>query len=508
MIVKTFDEITEHMEDSFDSFIAEKTDGVKIKRTNNNVIHNVLKADGKGYELVQASCAALDSKFDPARCSDADLVSVAKIAGTAMKAGKQTVLKITAANTSAQSQDILASGTYPAKLRFMYSADVWFEFTIPAATTFGPEGTLTSIKTYFAWSVDPNSTEDDGSQSPLIGAYPVTAMSSIAVSGASDDTVVSSGFTFSCSSTEGTLGYPPETVLEFRKRILEDTDRQNILKELELALNNLPTILSAKVTFNPSISSGLPVGPVTIPPYQLLISVNGEVLQDFGETVLSYTFLPTVSVGAPYGGTVKVPSENFIDGYVELNYMNFRPYDYMVEIAYTSDPTLALDDMIQGQLVSAFKELYGNPSRYTQELTEDTYYESAKSVGVDSLKILSVNLLEYDSGWSEPADGYIPVPASDLARMCGITFIFGDDQTKTIFFENTTTPTISNNGLSVTLSSESGSTIYYTTNGTDPTTSSTQYNTAFTVTSGQTVKAVAKTPYKELSAIASKVITA
>lgn len=505
MIVKTFDEITEHMEDSFDGFIAEKTDGVKIKRTNNNVVHNVLKADGKGYELVQASCVALDSKFDPARCSESDLVSVAKIAGTAMKKGKQTVLMITARNTSSQAQDILSSvTTYPVTLRYMYSADVWFDFTIPTAKTYNPG----ESQTYFAWSVDPNNTEEDGSQSPLIGAYPVTEMSSIAVTSATDGAVLASGFTFSCASTNGTLGYPPETVLEFRKRILEDTDRQNILEELELELNNLPTILSAKVTFNPSISDSKVVGPATILPYQMLLSVNGEVTREFGDTVLSKTYIPTVSVASPYGGFIKVPSDTYTEGYVQVNYMKFRTYNYMIEITYTSDPTLALDDMIQGQIVATMRSLYGNPSRYTKELTEDTYYTAAAALDIDSLKVLNVNLLEYSSNqWSEPDGGYIPVPASDLAKMCGITFIFGDDQTKTIFFENTTTPTISNNGLSVTLSSESGAKIYYTTNGTDPTTSSTQYSTAFTVTSGQTVKAIAKTPYKELSAIASKKIT-
>ena len=498
MIVKTFDEITEHMEDSFDGFIAEKTDGVKIKRTNNNVVHNVLKADGKGYELVQASCVALDSKFDPARCSEADLVSVAKIAGTAMKAGKQTVLMITAVNSSSQAQDILSSVTsYPAKLRYMYSADVWFEFTIPTAKIFNPGAS----QTYFAWSVDPNNTEADGSQSPLIGAYPVTAMSSIAVSGATEGTVVSSGFTFSCASTQGTLGYPPETVLEFRKRIQEDTDRQNVLKELEIELNNLPTILSAKVTFNPSISDTKVVGPASIPPFQMLISVNGEVLQDFGETVLTKTYIPTVQVAAPYGDYLIVPSDNYTDGFVQLNYMHFRSYEYMIEVTYTSDPTLALDDMIQGQIVSVMKSLYGNPSRYTQEITEDTYYDTAKNLDIDSLKVLNVNLLEYDSGWTEPDGGYIPVPASDLARMCGVKFIYGDAQEKVVFFYQAANPVISVEGTSCTITAEAGSTIYYTTDGSTPTSDSTQYTEAFTVSDGQTVKAIAYNPYRNPSNI-------
>ena len=498
MIVKTFDEITEHMEDSFDGFIAEKTDGVKIKRTNNNVVHNVLKADGKGYELVQASCVALDSKFDPARCSESDLVSVAKIAGTAMKEGKQTVLMITARNTSSQAQDILSEvASYPAKLRFQYSADVWFEFTIPSTTMYDPGQT----RQYFAWSVDPNNTEEDGSQSPLIGAYPVTEMSDIPVIGASDGTVISGGFSFSCASTQGTLGYFPETVLEFRKRILEDTDRQNIFSELEMELNNLPTILAAKVTFNPSISDSKVVGPATIPPYQILISVNGEITQEFGEVVLSKTYLPTVEVAAPYGDYLIVPSDNYTDGFVRLNYMYFRPYEYMIEITYTSDPTLALDDMIQTQIVSTMRSLFGNPSRYTKELTEDTFYDTAKGLDIDSLKVLNVNLLEYDSGWAEPDGGYIPVPASDLARMCGIRFLYGDSQEKEYFFYQATAPVISVEGTDCTITAEEASTIYYTTDGTTPTEESTAYTEPFTVTDGETIKAIAVNPYRNPSNI-------
>ena len=494
MIVKTFDEITEHMEDSFDGFIAEKTDGVKIKRTNNNVVHNVLKADGKGYELVQASCVALDSKFDPARCSESDLVSVAKIAGTAMKKGKQTVLMITARNTSSQAQDILSSvTTYPVTLRFMYSADVWFDFTVPTAKTFAPGAS----QEYFAFSVDPNNTEEDGSQSPLIGAYPVTEMSSIAVTSVTDGAVVASGFSFSCASTQGTLGYPPETVLEFRKRILEDTDRQNVLKELELELNNLPTILSAKVTFNPSISNPYPVAHgIEIPPFQMLISVNGDVRQDFGDTVLTKTYIPTLKVAAPYGETLIVPSDNYTDGFVEVNYMRFIPYEYRIEITYTSDQTLQLDDMIRNKVVSVMKGRYGNPSRYTKELTEDMFYDTVKELDIDSLKVLNVNLQKYDGGWAEPAGGFIDVPASDLARMCGIKFINGEAEETVVMFYQTANPSISIEDDTCTITGEEGSTIYYTTDGSDPDDQSTEYTEPFTVTSGDTVKAIAYSPYR------------
>ena len=76
-----------------------------------------------------------------------------------------------------------------------------------------------------------------------------------------------------------------------------------------------------------------------------------------------------------------------------------------------------------------------------------------------------------------------------------------------------TTPTINATANSdgsqytVTISSESGATIYYTTNGSTPTTSSSKYSSALTITSSCTVKALAVVSNKENSSVASKSIT-
>ena len=76
-----------------------------------------------------------------------------------------------------------------------------------------------------------------------------------------------------------------------------------------------------------------------------------------------------------------------------------------------------------------------------------------------------------------------------------------------------TTPTITATANSdqtqytVTITSESGATIYYTTNGSTPTTSSSKYSSALTITSSCTVKALAVVSNKENSSVASKSIT-
>src|SRR5205085_686379 len=62
--------------------------------------------------------------------------------------------------------------------------------------------------------------------------------------------------------------------------------------------------------------------------------------------------------------------------------------------------------------------------------------------------------------------------------------------------------------VSVTITdSTPGATIYYTTDGTTPTTSSTQYTGPFSVTTTQTIKAIATAPGYTASAVASAAYT-
>lgn len=69
-------------------------------------------------------------------------------------------------------------------------------------------------------------------------------------------------------------------------------------------------------------------------------------------------------------------------------------------------------------------------------------------------------------------------------------------------------PTISiGTSGTVTISGDSGATIYYTTDGTTPTTSSTKYSSAFSVPSGTTVKAIA-VRYGKTSSVSSQTYTA
>ncbi len=94
--------------------------------------------------------------------------------------------------------------------------------------------------------------------------------------------------------------------------------------------------------------------------------------------------------------------------------------------------------------------------------------------------------------------------------------VSSDDQPvveEPVVVEVAATPSISAKGNSdetqftVTITAESGATIYYTTNGSTPTTSSSKYSSALTITESCTVKALAVVSNKENSSVASKSIT-
>lgn len=94
--------------------------------------------------------------------------------------------------------------------------------------------------------------------------------------------------------------------------------------------------------------------------------------------------------------------------------------------------------------------------------------------------------------------------------------VSSDDQPvveEPVVVEVAATPSISAKGNSdetqftVTITAESGATIYYTTNGSTPTTSSSKYSSALTITESCTIKALAVVSGKENSSVASKSIT-
>ena len=121
MVLMTFDTILTQLCDDFDELIAPK----KISRSNFNIIYLIFKAIAKGWEIINNVCVVLSNKFDPAKCSDEDLESVASLVGTERRKGSASGLKITVHNTGEADVTLLAGLYY-----YALDEETKFEFEV------------------------------------------------------------------------------------------------------------------------------------------------------------------------------------------------------------------------------------------------------------------------------------------------------------------------------------------------------------------------------------------
>ena len=204
MQLKTFDTILTELCDNFDELIAPRV----IARSNTNIIYLLFKAIAKGYELINNICVVLSNKFDPAKCSSEDLESVASLVGTNRRSGSASGLRIIARNTGIASATLL-QGVYTYSL----DDDTIFEFEVLSDTVIPSGETALFI-----------------AMSENIGSYPVTAQSGIEIV---SKQIIPSDIAFDCTDNQALLGLAEESILAFRKRVLNTYDRQNTMVELE-----------------------------------------------------------------------------------------------------------------------------------------------------------------------------------------------------------------------------------------------------------------------------------
>ena len=366
MNAMTYDEILVFLCDEFDKLIAPKT----IKRTNTNIIFLLLKSIAKGYELINNICVLLSYKFNPALCSDEDLESTAKLVGTQKILGKGSSLAIFAQNSDVENPQTLPAGTYTYQL----DVDTFFTFTlnISQEVAAGESASFIAI-------------------SNVKDSVLVTAQQSIVVtaSGEQGEIEIPESFLFSCEDNSSLQGYPDESTLAFRQRILTDQNRIDIFNELQLSLRNLPTIFDVKVVFNPS-QIPTPVGSISLPGFNLLLIVRGNVTEDFAKTVVNYGIFPTFLVDA-VGKTVYYKSASLAGEGYPVNYIEFTDNEYTVDIELLYDTNKwnreELLVNIQNSLVS-----YKNPVLYNEYITEDNFYTTIKNLNLVSVQILDVKL--------------------------------------------------------------------------------------------------------------------
>ena len=384
MELKTFDTILTTICDSFDSLISPRT----IARTNTNIIYLIFKAVAKGYEIINNVCVVLSNKFDPLYCSDDDLISSASIVGTERHKGSATGLHITVTNNGSVSVTLLA-GLYT----YALDDDTKFEFEVMNDTTIASGYYISFI-----------------AMSEKIGSYPVTEQTEITVESVQ---TIPSDFTFSCGNNSALLGTSEETDLEFRKRIISKTDRQNVFVELEDEIKNLPYIFDCKIKFNDTFDEEEYDG-ITIPAFTALICYSGEIKKELAEKVCSKIICPTLqtlnSIAVQYEDTV------FISGSHTVYFTPFNKTQYGVEIIYKINNTYANDYVTCNEIRSALFNHFVSEV-HVDYVKEDDVYNLVEELGISGFELLGVNL-KYNGN----NVNYIEVPKTRIPELTQVLF--------------------------------------------------------------------------------------
>lgn len=379
MTIISFDEVLNAICDEYDRLIAPK----KIRRSSKNIIYLLLKACAKGYELIANVIYALDGKFDPARCQDADLTSIAKIVGTEMIEGNGSGLIVRVTNTNPVEDVVLSAGRYI----YTFNADIRFFLDIISDT----EIANTETKQFAAFSENK-------------GSFHITTQSSITLV-REDEEDINPDIVFSCDDNVSILGSVDETLFDFRKRMLTDISRSDILQRLEIAIKNKPYIFDATLFFNQSDEAVL-VGTTSVAPYKMLITLLGYPRDELAELVASHCIYQTVEV-EENGGTLRYISPNMAGGAYEVHYKNFDEKLYDVIVDYRYDSRLSFKSRIDTEITKALAT-YKFPTKRTALIKENIFYNLIENLNLPSVELLNITL---------EIDG-VEVPYIDINKTC------------------------------------------------------------------------------------------
>lgn len=387
MEIKTFDTILVNLCDDFDKLITPR----KIARSNTNIIFLIFKAIAKGLEVINNVCVALSNKFDPANCSEEDLVSVANLVGTEMLEGSGSGLQIDITN-STNSSVTLSKGMY----EYALDDDTSFFFEIVS-----DEGL----------TIEAEQTKQIIAMTNKVGVFSVTAQNTITVTA---DVIIPDGIKFSCTDNTSLLGTEKETVIEFRKRILSDTNRQNSIIELQTELRNLPYIYDCRCIFN-NTTSAVTYDEVTIPSGHMAIFYSGAPRNEMADIIARKILCPTVAgVNA-----VEVKYENgvFING-SQSYYLNpFSKLGFYVNVHCEIDTTIADVSEVHSQIRKIIFDRY-KAKVHEDFIKENDIYNLLEDVNINGVELLGVDLV-FDGATVD----YIRVPLSRLADVTDVVFV-------------------------------------------------------------------------------------
>lgn len=365
MQIITYNEALTQICDWFDSVIAPRT----IARTNTNIIYLIFKAFAKAWEVINNTCVELNDKFDPANCTDSDLESIAFLVGTERIGGSSSGLLVTVVNNASEAV-YLPAGTYT----YALDEDTSFSATFTADKLVESES---SIQITFL-SADK-------------GSFPVTSQQDISLTAVDlngDEITIPDTFSFANADNSQLLGYADETDLEFRKRIIEDTDRQDVITEIKNKIKSLPYVFDCDIKFNDNPVEQSYDGYV-IPPYYMLLMVSGDIKDEIAEIVASKGVYPTVQTDADSYAVYQ--NDVFADGQYKVWITPYRKYDFSVDVAFYADENFISSTQAEEKIRKGlFNAINGN--RHIDVITENDIFDFINALNITGVKVLGVNI--------------------------------------------------------------------------------------------------------------------
>jgi hypothetical protein len=385
--VKSLDEVTSAICDAYDSLIAPK----RIKRSDNNKLYLFFRACAAGIKLLLDVVLALRNRFDPQRCSDDDLFSTAKLTGTDFRQGSGSVVRITVYNSHTMEAKTLAAGTY----NYTSVTGMVFSFYLPMDVSLAPASSNTA-----------------SAVSREKGSFPVGDNASITLY-RDDGQAIDKAFKFSCENNQMSLGYPDEDAVSFRKRILNGSDQQDHLKELEIKIKSLPDIFECGLTFNPEDEDVEYDGEI-LKPLELLITITGYPSSDLAELVVRDVLYHTHMVDP--ANVVYYYNDRYINGRYPVYFRYHGRADFSLEIEYQYSSR----KMKKAQVEAEFDRLLGvyrNAVVHLDVVREADIIGQLALADIPDVAVLSVEM--FSDGARVP---YLRIPATRVQNLASVDY--------------------------------------------------------------------------------------
>jgi hypothetical protein len=260
--------------------------------------------------------------------------------------------------------------------------------------------------------------------STVAGAFEVTGEAEASVTRV-DGQAIDTNLAFEALENSTSLGRERETDFALRQRILLDTRRQDVIRELEIALNALPNIFTCNLVFNPSDVDVVTLDDGTVlAPKELLIVITGAPDAVFAQTVVARTYYRTHMSNA--ADVIWYYNDILAGGKYPVYFTTHKRRNFYLTINYRYNRGLVRQDTVE-KLINRLLNKYKNTVVYTAEITEPILYADLAEHGIAGLEIRKIYIQDQIEG-SLQSVASIEVPRLMLPNLVSITYIVEEVQ--------------------------------------------------------------------------------